>query len=91
MTTNGNGRRDRLGRLARLNPMMVFLATLGLFLVVLFFAPDVIGGLLILVIAGGLTLLLTRTWPVLPPTARILRLLVIGLLVAVALTRMMST
>jgi hypothetical protein len=65
----------------------VFLATLALFLAVLF-APDVIGGVLILVLAAGLVLLLRRTWPVLAAPARWLRVTVIVLLVAVALSKL---
>jgi hypothetical protein len=89
MTTNDKRDVDRLERLTQLNPTAVFLATLALFLAVLV-APDVIGGVLILVLATGLALLLRKTWPVLPAAARWLRLTVIVLLVAVALTKLIA-
>jgi hypothetical protein len=89
MTTNDERHADRLDRLTHLNPTAVFLATLALFLAVLF-APDVIGGVLILVLAAGLVLLLRRTWPVLPAAARWLRVTVIVLLIAVALSKLVA-
>lgn len=78
---------DPLARLARLRGTPVFLATLAVVLLVLF-APDPIGGLLLLVLAAGLAAVLVRTWPVQPPTVRVLRLLILGLLVVIALTKL---
>jgi hypothetical protein len=83
MTTNDDRPTDPMARLTRINPTVVVLATLVLFLGVLLL-PDVIGGVLILVIVAGLGWLLNRTWPVLAPPARLVRLLVIALLLAVA-------
>jgi hypothetical protein len=89
MTTNDNDRSDLLGRLQRFNPTIVVFGTLALFLGVLFL-PDLLGGLLILAIVAGLGWLLTKTWPVLAPTARTLRVLVIGMLLAVAVIKLVG-
>lgn len=87
MTDDNGGRRDPLERLTRLNPTVVVIAVVALFLVILFL-PPLPGALLILAIAGGLVYLLTRTWPVLPSQQRTLRVVVIGLLVLAALSRL---
>lgn len=82
-----DGRTDPLARLGQLNPTLVVLGTLAVFLGVLLL-PDLVGAGLVLVIAAGLSWLLSRTWPVLAPSARVLRLVVIGLLVAVAISKL---
>lgn len=89
MTTNNDEQPDLLNRLSRLNPTVVVFGTLALFLAVLFL-PDLLGGLLILILAGALGWLLTRTWPVLAPAARTLRVLVIALLLAVAAVKILG-
>jgi hypothetical protein len=86
MAANDDEQRDLLARLARLNPTAVVLTAVLLFLVVLFL-PDPVGGMLILLIAGALGVLLTRTWPVLPGQQRVLRVVVIVLLVGVAISK----
>ncbi|WP_422755046.1 DUF6703 family protein [Micromonospora sp. WMMD708] len=73
--------------LARANPTSVFLATLALVLVALF-APGPVGGLLLLALAAGLGWLLTVTWPVQAPQTRLIRLVMLTLLVAVALVKL---
>lgn len=78
---------DPLARLARLNRTRVFLVTLVLVLVALF-APAVIGGVLLLVLAAGLAVLLVRTWSVQQPQTRGLRLIILGLLLVLALTKL---
>ncbi|KXK63469.1 hypothetical protein AWW66_02710 [Micromonospora rosaria] len=75
-------------RLAGLNPTAVFLATLALVLVALF-APGPLGGLLLLLLAGGLVALSVTTWPVQTPANRAIRLIVITALVALALARIL--
>jgi hypothetical protein len=75
-----------LARLARLNPTAVFLGALVLVLAG-FFAPGIIGGALLLVLAAGLVTLLATTWPVQAPRTRLLRLLVLGLLFTAALVK----
>ncbi|MEV0940342.1 DUF6703 family protein [Micromonospora wenchangensis] len=79
--------RPVLARLARANPTSVFLATLALVLVALF-APGPVGGLLLLALAAGLVYLLTVTWPVQAPQTRLIRLVMVTLLVAVALVKL---
>ncbi|GLI01714.1 hypothetical protein [Phytohabitans aurantiacus] len=75
-------------KLTRLNPTAVFLATLALVLVALF-TPGVVGGLLMLALAGGLIYLMTRSWPVQTPANRAIRLVILTLLIAGALTKIM--
>ncbi|ADL48329.1 DUF6703 family protein [Micromonospora aurantiaca] len=77
-----------LSRLARLNPTAVFLAALALVLVGLF-APGPAGGVLLLVLAGVLVWLMSVTWPVQAPATRMLRLVMLTLLIAVALAKLM--
>ena len=77
-----------LTRLARVNPTTVFLATLVLVLVALF-APGAAGGLLLLVLAAGLVWLMAVTWPVQSPATRVIRLLMLTLLIAVALAKLL--
>ncbi|HEY0696240.1 MAG TPA: hypothetical protein VGD43_00340 [Micromonospora sp.] len=77
-----------LARLARLNPTAVFLATLVVVLIG-FFAPGIVGGVLLLVLAGALVALLATTWAVTAPAARALRLLVLTLLITVALVKIL--
>lgn len=79
--------RPVLARLARANPTSVFLATLALVLVALF-APGPVGGLLLLALAAGLVYLLTVTWPVQAPQTRLIRLVMLTLLVALALAKL---
>jgi uncharacterized membrane protein SirB2 len=75
-----------LRRLARLNPTTVFLAGIGYVLVALF-APGIVGGGMLLVLAIGLGALAATTWPVQSPRTRVLRLAVIALLVIAALSK----
>jgi hypothetical protein len=82
MTTD-DGRPEFLVRLSRTNPTTVVLATAAVFLGVLLL-PDAIGAVLVVAIATGLLWLLTRTWPVLPNSARVLRTAVLLLLLAIA-------
>jgi hypothetical protein len=89
MTTNNDEQPDLLRRLNRLNPTVVVFGTLALFLAVLFL-PDLLGGVLILILVGALGWLLTKTWPVLAPVARTLRVLVIALLLAVAAVKILG-
>ncbi|MGK5742229.1 hypothetical protein [Micromonospora sp. URMC 103] len=76
-----------LARLARANPTTVFLITLVLVLVALF-TPGIAGGVLLLALAGALVALLVTTWPVQAPQTRLVRLLMLTLLVAVALAKL---
>ncbi|WP_431907325.1 DUF6703 family protein [Micromonospora carbonacea] len=75
-------------RLARANPTTVFLVALVLVLVGLF-APGVLGGALLLALAAALVALLVTTWPVQAPATRVIRLVMLTLLVAVALAKLL--
>ncbi|GAA4580781.1 hypothetical protein GCM10023176_60790 [Micromonospora coerulea] len=77
-----------LARLARVNPTTVFLATLVLVLVALF-APGPVGGLLLLVLAAVLVWLMVTTWPVQAAATRVIRLVMLTLLIAVALAKLL--
>ncbi|MFI6762640.1 hypothetical protein ACIBF5_26250 [Micromonospora sp. NPDC050417] len=77
-----------LARLARVNPTVVFLATVIVMLVGLF-APGIIGGAVLLALAAGLLALLRVTWPVQPPATRLFRLLMLALLTTVALVKIL--
>ena len=75
-------------RLARVSPTSAFLVALVVVLVGLFL-PGVIGALVLLVLAAGLSTLLARTWPVQSPPTRAIRLVMLALLVAVALFKIL--
>jgi hypothetical protein len=85
VTTRDDG---PLGRLARLNVTGVFLATLVLVLVALF-APGIVGGGLLLLLAVALAALTARTWPVQPTPTRVVRLVILTLLVAAAIVKIL--
>lgn len=89
MTTNDDEPPDLLTRLSKLHPTAVVVGTLVLFLGVLLL-PDPVGAVLVVAVAAGLGWLLTRTWPVLAPAARRIRLAVIGLLLVVALLKLLA-
>jgi energy-coupling factor transporter transmembrane protein EcfT len=74
-----------LTRLARLNPTAVFLGALILVLLG-FFLPGVVGGLVLLVLVLALGALAVATWPLRPAT-RPLRLAVLALLLVVAIIK----
>ena len=75
-------------RLARANPTTVFLATLVL-VIIAFFTPGVVGGLLTLLLAAGVTALLVTTWSVQTPATLVIRLLMLTLLVAAGLAKVL--
>ncbi|SCF45325.1 DUF6703 family protein [Micromonospora mirobrigensis] len=77
-----------LVRLARVNPTSAFLAALVLVLVA-FFAPAPVGGVLLLALAAALVWLLATTWPVQAPAGRVIRLLMLTVLIAVALAKLL--
>jgi len=79
-----------LARLARANPTAAFLAALAVVLVGLF-APGIIGGAVLLVLAAGLAALLVTTWPVQPQRTRALRLVMLSVLVTAGLMKILQT
>lgn len=76
-----------LRRLARINRTRALLGTLALLLVAVLL-PSPYSGILLLALAGGLGWLLVLTWPVQPAATRALRLVVLTLLTAAAITRL---
>ncbi|SDZ25699.1 hypothetical protein SAMN05444365_10883 [Micromonospora pattaloongensis] len=77
-----------LSRFGRVNPTAAFLGTLALVLAGLF-APGIIGGALLLVLAGAVAALLVATWSAHPPRARLPRVLVLTVLVTAALVKIL--
>jgi hypothetical protein len=76
-----------LQRLARINRITALLGTLALLLVAVLL-PSPYSGILLLALAAALAALLRVTWPVQPPATRALRVVVLILLTAAALTRL---
>ena len=77
-----------LTRLARVNPLAAFLLTLVLALVGLF-APGIVGGAVLLLLAVALGVLLVSTWPFRPAATRAVRLLVLTTLVTISLIKIL--
>ena len=77
---------DLLNRLARLNRTAVFLGALIIGLIALFL-PGFVGGILLLVVVALMVALLRLTWSVTAPTPRVLRLLILGILAGIALSK----
>jgi hypothetical protein len=77
---------DLLNRLARLNRTAVFLGALIIGLIALFL-PNFVGGILLLIVVVLMIALLRLTWPVTPPGARVLRVVILGILAGIALTK----
>ncbi|HEY7176098.1 MAG TPA: DUF6703 family protein [Micromonosporaceae bacterium] len=78
------GAESVLHRLAGRKRQGVFLGALVVVLVALFL-PGWFGTILLLAIVGALAWLGTRTWPVTPPHLRVMRVVILLLLVAVAI------
>ncbi|MEV4417462.1 hypothetical protein [Catellatospora sp. NPDC049609] len=76
-----------LRRLARIPRSLAMLGTLALLLFAVLL-PSPYSGIMLLVLAAALATLLTLTWPVQPPATRALRLVVLTLLTAAAITRL---
>jgi uncharacterized membrane protein len=75
---------DLLHNLARLDRTKVFLVALVVALVAVFL-PGIVGGLILLAIVVLMAALLRRTWPIASPGARILRVVILGVLAGIAL------
>ncbi len=75
-----------LVRLSRLNPTAVFLAAVAVVLAGLFL-PAPVGGLVLVLIAAGLAALLSLTWPHTPPRMRMVRVVILGVLLLLAITK----
>lgn len=75
-------------RLARVNPTTAFVVTLVLFLAGLFL-PGIIGALVLFVLVMALATLTLTTWPVQSPITRAVRLGLLTLLLAAAVTKVL--
>lgn len=78
-----------LPTLMRISPTKVFLGALAVALVGLFL-PGWYGALVLLAVVVGLGGLLGRTWPVTPPAARVLRVVILALLVIFATAKLVA-
>ncbi|BEL09369.1 hypothetical protein Q0Z83_075600 [Actinoplanes sichuanensis] len=78
--------RTFLNRLARVNPTAAFAGTLALLLAGLFL-PDIVGALLLGLLAVGLATLTATTWPVQTPVTRLVRVVLLTLLVVAAVSK----
>jgi hypothetical protein len=78
-----------LPKLARISPTKVFLGALVLALVGLFL-PGWYGAVLLLAVVVALGRLLGQTWPVTPAAARVLRVLILVILVAIATSKLVA-
>jgi hypothetical protein len=76
-----------LVRLSRLNPTTVFL-TAGVVVLAGLFLPAPVGGVLLVLIAAALAALLSLTWPHTPPRMRVARVVILGILLLLALTKL---
>jgi hypothetical protein len=72
----------------RLNPTAVFLVGLVVVLAALF-APGTVGGVLLLLLAAGATVMTIGAWNRLPLVGRGARLVILALLVVFALKRLL--
>jgi hypothetical protein len=79
---------DLLNRLARLNRTAVFLGTLIIGLIGIFL-PDLLGAVVLLAVVALMLALLRLTWPVTPAGPRLLRLLILGILTGIALSKIL--
>ncbi|WP_237774435.1 hypothetical protein [Actinosynnema sp. ALI-1.44] len=75
------------GPLARVRPIAVFVVVIALFLTGVL-VSGLIGAVLLGLLAAGVGVLLATTWSVLRPNERLLRVLVLGILIAVAIIQL---
>jgi predicted neutral ceramidase superfamily lipid hydrolase len=73
------------GPLARVPPLVAFLVVIALFTAGVLI-KGTLGAALLLLLAAGVAVLLATTWRVLEPGQRVGRVLVLGVLVAVAVS-----
>ena len=84
MSTPGSD--NLLRRLAKVNPTTAFLAALAVLLAGLFL-PGIIGAALLFLLGAALVALTFTTWPVQSPGVRVVRIIMLVLLFAAALTK----
>jgi hypothetical protein len=76
-----------LVRLSRLNPTTAFLVA-GAVVLAGLLLPAPVGGVLLLLIAGGLAALLSLTWPQTHPRMRMTRVVILAVLGLLAITKL---
>ncbi|GGJ74507.1 hypothetical protein GCM10010123_00640 [Pilimelia anulata] len=77
-----------LARLARRGPAPIFLGTIAYLLIALY-APGIIGAALLLLLVAALLAVGAHTWRVQSPGARLVRVLALSLLAAVAAVKLL--
>jgi hypothetical protein len=87
-TPPGNTDGNLLRRLARINPTTAFIGALVVLLAG-FFAPGIIGGALLFVLAAAMAALTFTTWPVQTAPTRVVRLVLLSLLIGVAVAKIL--
>ncbi|GAA1864261.1 hypothetical protein [Asanoa iriomotensis] len=75
-------------RLARVNPTKAFLGALVVMLAGLFL-PGIIGGLVLLILAGAMIALTRMTWYVQAPQTRLVRLVLLTALIGIAVFKIL--
>ncbi|GAB3875837.1 hypothetical protein GCM10029964_021130 [Kibdelosporangium lantanae] len=75
------------GPLARVRPLVVFVVVIALFAAGVTIGGPV-GALLLGVLAVGVGILLAVTWKVLKPSDRVMRVVVLGLVIAIAIVQL---
>jgi hypothetical protein len=79
---------DLLHRLSRVPPGRAFLAALALMLVGLFL-PGIVGAAVLCVLAAALITLTVTTWPVQPARIRAVRMILLGVLVLLVISKVL--
>jgi hypothetical protein len=75
------------GPLAKVRPLVVFVVVIGLFAAGVLIS-GVLGAALLGLLAVGVAVLLATTWRALTPTDRVMRVVVLAVLVAVAVLQL---
>ncbi|ALG07562.1 hypothetical protein AOZ06_12130 [Kibdelosporangium phytohabitans] len=75
------------GPLARARPIAAFVVVIALFLTGVL-VSGLVGAVLLGLLAVGVGVLLATTWPVLRPNERLLRVLVLGILIVIAVVQL---
>ena len=76
-----------LTRLGRVNPTAAFLGV-GALVFVALVLPGAVGAVVLLALAAGTGWLLTQTWRVHQPRTRVMRLVILGLVVLLAVAKL---
>jgi hypothetical protein len=79
---------DLLHRLSRVKPFRAFLATLVVMLLGLFL-PGIVGAALLCVLAAALITLTVATWPVQPARTRAVRIILLGVLLLLVISKIL--